>query len=437
MKNYYKILDISFKASTEEIKKAYRVKAIKYHPDKNNGSKDFDEKFKEVLEAYNTLKVEDDRMIYDLKWSELYGSFNEQKKDFETNSNFESSEQRNSENTSFKKKGFYYKSPDTYYSQSDRNTHKSEPKWPKFNHIDQENTKDLLFFKYPTNIGRIISGYSNIRNTEKAITGKEARNNILKGVLAGVLISLLIIFLANVNSVTWIFIWIIVPVGVGFIIGYSWNILSGKNKFVGVNGFALFECLDEYTKLTTNIEINFRDITHLSTSQTNNYYNYTYLKTNYDFVWLKNSKEIHSYSNTYDDKNGNPKKTRYEEYWFYKLAEKQWTIYLLDNLEIELEKKGFLVFSLIYDNKEGGFQFVEFIKMGIGYIEFSYENDTVRYEFDKIKSVYSKKGSLFFEHQNYKKFLFFKQTGNKSEIPLSNLCNKQFFFKALELLVGY
>ncbi len=54
-KNYYKILGISAKSDEEEIKKAYRKLAKKWHPDKNQGDKTAEEKFKEISEAYDVL----------------------------------------------------------------------------------------------------------------------------------------------------------------------------------------------------------------------------------------------------------------------------------------------------------------------------------------------------------------------------------------------
>lgn len=63
--DYYKILQIEKNASQEEIKKAYRRLAVKYHPDKNPGNKEAEEKFKQIAEAYEVLSDENKRRNYD------------------------------------------------------------------------------------------------------------------------------------------------------------------------------------------------------------------------------------------------------------------------------------------------------------------------------------------------------------------------------------
>ena len=54
-KDYYEVLGISKNASSSEIKKAYRKKAIQYHPDKNPGDKEAEAQFKLAAEAYEVL----------------------------------------------------------------------------------------------------------------------------------------------------------------------------------------------------------------------------------------------------------------------------------------------------------------------------------------------------------------------------------------------
>lgn len=64
-RDYYEILEVSKTATAEEIKRAYRKKAIQFHPDKNPGDKTSEDKFKEAAEAYEILSDENKRARYD------------------------------------------------------------------------------------------------------------------------------------------------------------------------------------------------------------------------------------------------------------------------------------------------------------------------------------------------------------------------------------
>lgn len=64
-RDYYEVLGVEKNASADEIKKAYRKAAIKFHPDKNPGDKEAEEKFKEAAEAYDVLSDEQKRARYD------------------------------------------------------------------------------------------------------------------------------------------------------------------------------------------------------------------------------------------------------------------------------------------------------------------------------------------------------------------------------------
>ena len=64
-RDYYEVLGVDKSASAEEIKKAYRKNAMKYHPDRNPGDKEAEEKFKELGEAYEVLSDDDKRARYD------------------------------------------------------------------------------------------------------------------------------------------------------------------------------------------------------------------------------------------------------------------------------------------------------------------------------------------------------------------------------------
>ena len=78
-KDYYKTLGVNKNATTEEIRKAYRQMAKKYHPDKNPGNKAAEEKFKEVSEANEVLSDPEKRKKYDMlgaNWKQYQTSGN-------------------------------------------------------------------------------------------------------------------------------------------------------------------------------------------------------------------------------------------------------------------------------------------------------------------------------------------------------------------------
>ena len=71
-RDYYEVLGVAKTATKDELKKAYRKLALKYHPDKNPGDKVAEEKFKEAAEAYDVLSDDNKRAKYD-QWGPSMG----------------------------------------------------------------------------------------------------------------------------------------------------------------------------------------------------------------------------------------------------------------------------------------------------------------------------------------------------------------------------
>ncbi|MBP5401814.1 MAG: J domain-containing protein [Treponema sp.] len=108
MQDLYSVLGVSKQASQEEIKKAYRSLALKYHPDRNQGNAEAEEKLKEINAAYTVLGDEDKRRQYDMSGFNANSTYDWQNQ-WQSQNQWQNSEQfRNSGFYNDYFRGFYY-----------------------------------------------------------------------------------------------------------------------------------------------------------------------------------------------------------------------------------------------------------------------------------------------------------------------------------------
>jgi len=117
LKDYYKILNLTFGASETEIKRSFRKLATIYHPDKNGGSKISEEAFKEILNAYEILSNSQSRATYDLIYKQHFQqSKRETTYQNRTNSNKNNEQTYQSTESNSKHQRKVYSQPKVNYS---------------------------------------------------------------------------------------------------------------------------------------------------------------------------------------------------------------------------------------------------------------------------------------------------------------------------------
>ena len=164
MNDYYSILGVSKNATSEEIKKAYRNLAFKYHPDRNPNNKDAEEKFKKISEAYNILGDENKRSEYDRYGSSSSNSSYGYSNGY--NQNYQNSYQnyyRQTYSDPFTSEdSFWQWFNGTSYENSNRNTN-SNNGFYYYKKQKENYTKKELWYEFVKKIGQIFIGLFLVR----------------------------------------------------------------------------------------------------------------------------------------------------------------------------------------------------------------------------------------------------------------------------------
>ncbi|RYM34809.1 hypothetical protein ERX46_05390 [Brumimicrobium glaciale] len=404
MENFYAILNIDINASKQEIKKAYRVLAVKYHPDKNQGNDKLTQKFLEVKEAYETLIDPLSRQDYDIRFTASF---------------------HNAENQKTKENSFH-ENPFNSSTIEDDYTPQYKPSFDLFGEKAPEN---IIFFKLPKNIGVIIGAFSLLKEDDKPLSKEKKKSNIIKGVVVSIILYLLIFYIGNPSQNWSIFWFLAISIITAFLLD-SINTFHFQNFFVGTNGFAHFEIRGTKDNITKEFEINFNEITDMYVHLTEVKKNLIYEKTEYEYIFINNGEKVYSESGSF--KKDEEVEIHKVELNFCRKIEQSWNIYLLNTIEDKLKKDGCLTFHLYnYGNVK------KYIKMGVGEITFIRDDKEFTYNYDDIKYVYRKGNDLFIEHINFERKFYFMKSGDADKIPLLDLCNRNFFLKSFEILIGY
>lgn len=417
MKDYYKILDIPSTAGLDDIKKAYRQKAVRYHPDKHFGENMLTAKFLEITEAYQVLADHEKRAEYDRKYKVIFSSGTKMDGDLIEKEPAE----------------FIYEPYSPFYSGEDRIINKTPQFRPKADHWGNKIDEKSVFFKLPSNIGKIISGYSSL-NSEKSLSWTTIIRRIFEPIGISLAVSALILYGFNVQAPAWIMFWGLTPfiTGIVFALGAISDIEI--NTYIALNGFASFRSVASGKLITGSFELNFNGVTDLLRATQVRKRNYEYVDTAYSFVWLDNERVVKEVNGHHNNEDGKPEK-ELTDFWLNDFAERYWTCYLLDNMEKELENRSYIQFNL-YDIRHNRYIKLPYIHLGIGHIAFITQKGQQKYAFNEIKNIYTKGTNLYIEHLKTQEGNPNPTTGVKI-IPLLNLSNRQFFYRAMEILLGY
>lgn len=397
MKNYYKILSVESHASIDEIKKSYRRLANLYHPDKNQGNLEFQDKFIEITEAYQVLSDVDKRAEYDLEFSQQTATYANEPE--------------------------YKLNHPVFYTQTDRSTLETPQQRPERDFFNQGIPKSWEFFLMPQRIGRILYAYSDSNGQKNKRSVSQA--NFVFGAFIFSLLGILALIVFYPSAI-WVASLYVVSLAAVLLHNLLLRRVDTTNYYVGLHGFAEFKKANRTNKLNVNFEAKFSDIAYMYIHESSSL-KYTRHESQELLFTCFNAygkivfaKRIIYSSNIFQKQ----RRIRAE---FCKIIYRQFNLYMIDNMTRNFNQQGGVLYFYIYIDKMK--QVIPYLQLRKDSISFTlHTGQAYHFSWQEIDNVYLKKNLLH---------IVMKDKKQASKFPIEHLCNRLYFTEALKAISGY
>jgi hypothetical protein len=220
---------------------------------------------------------------------------------------------------------------------------------------------------------------------------------------------------------------VLIPLGaalVGALIAWAVTRFNHTCTYVGRDGVARYVCSGSRENLKNREVFLFRDAVDLRTAQTHYYRNGVYQNTSFAFSWYDvGGRKRYVINGTHNSRNSTPPPTHY--FHFARAAEFAWTVYLLDDVDRQIQLSGAVPFKLT-----GG----QWVRLGKGFLTLGLGKEPIELDAADVGAVQVQKGVVRIKRVDAEEGWFSSRGVYKFDF--AHLANAQLFFHLLNKLVG-
>jgi hypothetical protein len=281
-----------------------------------------------------------------------------------------------------------------------------------------------FFAPQPPEIGALLSANSTLTRGKQPISAGVRLRRIGAAGLGGFLIGGGVDWLFGVTDAFWVLAWPVVGAGLGCLLAWAATRFSHTCTYVGREGVARFACAGRRDNLTTREAFRFRDAAELRTAQTHYYRNGVYQNTNYSFTWSDvGGRKRYVVSGAHNSQINIPPPSH--AFHFARAAELAWTIYLLNDVDRQVQLSGTVPFNLT-----GG----QWVRLGRGFIRLGLGGEPQELDAADVSEAAVQKGVVKIKRFDAEEGWFSSRGVYKFNFDA--LANAQLFFHLLDTLVG-